>query len=355
MKNKNIIIGLVILIVIILVGGFFVHQMNLKKAEKVKIEAEKKMEEKLKVEAAKHLTAGLIGSENTVVREGEPYMENGAFCIDDRYGAVKDYNIRGKVDTSKPGNYEISYDFVSDDAEKTVKRSVKVIPKDKFKANEDGVAVLMYHYVYTDQDFPENINGNYIKDTDLEAQLQYLTENNYYFPGFAELRAYVDGKISLPENSVILTFDDGQYGFLNYGIPLLDKYKIPSTAFLIGVNEGERKLMNYHSSYVNYQNHSYDMHHGGGTIGHGGIISAMTKKEIIADLQKNMNLTGTDDAFAYPYGDVTDDAETALREVEILCSFTTENRKIHIGDSFTRLPRVRVQGTASLTEYIAGL
>ncbi|MCD8028022.1 MAG: polysaccharide deacetylase family protein [Erysipelotrichaceae bacterium] len=99
--------------------------------------------------------------------------------------------------------------------------------------NSDGIAVLMYHYVYTKDDIPDSLNSNYILDTDLEAQLQYLSENNYCFPSYQELAAYVKGELTLPEKSVILTFDDGQKGFLNYGIPLLEKYQIPATSFVI--------------------------------------------------------------------------------------------------------------------------
>lgn len=91
----------------------------------------------------------------------------------------------------------------------------------------------MYHYVYTKDDIPDSLNSNYILDTDLEAQLQYLSENNYCFPSYQELAAYVKGELTLPEKSVILTFDDGQKGFLNYGIPLLEKYQIPATSFVI--------------------------------------------------------------------------------------------------------------------------
>ena len=159
-------------------------------------------------------------------------------------GAVTDCEISGQVDTSVPGTYQIRYKFVSGYVEKEITRNVEVISKEKFRKNESGIPVLMYHYVYTEDDKPEKLNSNYISDKDLESQLKYLKEEGYYFPSFKELRAYADGEIALPQKSVILTFDDGQMGFLSYGIPLLNEYRVPATSFLI-----DRKSTRLNSSH----------------------------------------------------------------------------------------------------------
>lgn len=219
---------------------------------------------------------------SSVVNINEEYVDEGT--------NIKKAEKECDVDTSKAGSYEVKYTFKSGYLTKSVTRKVEVIPESQFDANTEGVPVLMYHYVYTENDRPAQLNSNYILDTKLEQQLKYLKENDYYFPSFRELRAYADGKISLPRKSVILTFDDGQMGFLAYGIPILNEYEVPATSFLIGINDGESKVKNYASQYVSFESHSYDMHHVGGTIGHGG---------------------------------VTDDAKAAVAEVEIQCAFTT--------------------------------
>ena len=58
------------------------------------------------------------------------------------------------------------------------------------------------------------------------------------------------------------------------------------------------------------------------------------------------------EAFAYPYGDVTEDAKKALKEAHVLCGFTTHYGRVKVGDDPTFLPRVRVLGNASLESYI---
>ena len=301
------------------------------------------------------LIAGLRGSEKTVVRQGDPYVESGAFAVDKDKGAVTDCEISGQVDTSAPGTYQIRYKFVSGYVEKEITRNVEVISKEKFRENESGIPVLMYHYVYTEDDKPEKLNSNYISDKDLESQLKYLKEEGYYFPSFKELRAYADGEIALPQKSVILTFDDGQMGFLSYGIPLLNEYRVPATSFLIGVNDGENKVRNNASAYVAFESHSYNMHRPGGNIGHGGVISALSKEEIEDDLLRQQEIVGSSQAFAYPYGDVTEVAKEAVGRAGIQCAFTTQYGKVPRGDDYRALPRVRVLGGAGLESYKAGL
>ena len=101
---------------------------------------------------------------------------------------------------------------------------------DNFAGNAETLPVLMYHYVYTEDDPPEKNDANYLLDTKLAAQLQYLVDNNCYYPSYAEVRAFAQGTHTLPARSVVLTFDDGQMGFLNYGIPLLEQYEVPATS-----------------------------------------------------------------------------------------------------------------------------
>ena len=302
-----------------------------------------------------HLTIGLKGSKVAIVRQGDPYIESGAFCVDDRVGALTDCEITGSVDTSTKGDYTVTYTFTSENARASIDRTVRVVGSDEVEWDTDGIPVLMYHWVYTATDQPGEINGNWILNTDLEEHLKWLKENDYYHPSFSELRAYADGEIALPAKSVILTFDDGVWAFFNYGVPLLEQYETPAVAFVIGVNAEAEDLVKYASPYMEYESHSYDMHHAGGNIGHGGVISAMTREEIEADLNNAIRLCGSADAFAYPYGDVTEDAKQAVANTGIKCAFTTEYGPVERGMDHTCYPRVRISGEFSLEGFISSL
>lgn len=300
------------------------------------------------------IVMNLNGSKDTYVKLNETYIESGCHVINktDSNNITDEVEISGSVDTSQVGDYTITYSITHDYITKTKQRTVHVV--DDMNENTNGLAVLMYHYVYTKDDVPDSLNANYILDTDLEAQLQYLSENDYYFPSYQELAAYVKGELTLPEKSVILTFDDGQKGFLKYGIPLLEKYQIPATSFVIA-SKADDKISQYASEYISFQSHSYDMHKAGGTIGHGGIISAMSEQEIIDDLLQAIEIVQNSEAFAYPYGDVTEDGQAAVEETNILCAFTTNYGKVKVGDDLSYLSRIRVIGDASLSSFVASI
>lgn len=94
------------------------------------------------------------------------------------------------------------------------------------------------------------------------------------------------------------------------------------------------------------------MHRGGGTIGLGGIISAMSKDEIVQDLQASFSVVHSSEVLAYPYGDNTEDAREAVREVGLQCAFTTQYGRVHVGDDYTQLDRIRISGDTIFDGFV---
>ncbi len=233
---------------------------------------------------------------------------------------------------------------------KDIQRAENTATEEHHKTN--GLSICMYHNVYDKDDPPDDLNNNYIEVHALEEELQYLKENDYYYPTWEEVRQYVDGDLLLPEKSVVLTFDDGNYSFLDLGAPLFDKYEIPATSFLICNSEGEEKVEKYASDYLTFQSHSYNMHRDGGDIGQGGIFTALSLEESLEDLEISIEICQNSDAFAYPYGDYTDSCEEAVEKAGFLCAVTTKNRRAEPGDDPYALPRVRMLIDQSLEGFI---
>lgn len=239
-------------------------------------------------------------------------------------------------------------------AEKNINKDIQTGQNTATEENHktNGLAICMYHYVYDKSNPPEDLNNNYIDVQTLEGELQYLTENNYYFPTWEEVRQYVSGEILLPEKSVVLTFDDGSASFLDLGVPLFNKYKVPVTSFLIASYDGESKVSKYASEYLTFQSHSYDMHRAGGNIGHGGIFPAMGHDEAVTDLQQSIQISGNGDAFAYPFGDYTDSCVQAVKDAGFKCAVTTEYGRAKPGDNPLLLSRIRMLEGQSLESFI---
>jgi len=301
-----------------------------------------------------NIVLGIKGPETQLVREGDPYIEGGAFAISHKSGPLTDevIDISGDVDTSKPGDYTVTYTLDIGGMTKQKERTVRVLPAKKFK-EIDRVPVMMYHWIYNKDEVPENLDGNWILDTDLEEQLKYLKQNDFYFPSWTELRAWIDGDISLPEKSAVLTFDDGTIAFLENGTKLFEKYKIPITSFMIcwDDNDAEYKVSTFASEYIDFESHTYAMHQKNTDGIHRGIMITKTKKQLLKDLKKARKVIGNNDALAYPYGEYSDTIVDAVRESGILVAFTTEYDRVQQGMDPYELPRIRVIGDASFETW----
>ena len=296
----------------------------------------------------------LKGEHEIATKLGEPWEDPGFDAKDDD---GTDLTSKVKVDTSalnKAGKGQVTY-TVADPSGNTTRISREV----KVEANTDyetpGLPICMYHYVYDENDPPEDLHkryGNYVSAQALEEELNWLNSEGYYYPTWDEVRAYVDGELLLPEKSVVITFDDGEMSFLLNGIPVLEKCHVPATSFLITKNKGAEKAARFASEYVTYQSHSHNMHRTGGSIGHGGIFTALPKEEAVADLQQSIELCGGNkDAFAYPYGDYNEATHVALEEIGFKCAVTTQPGKARPGDDPLLLPRQRMVLDQSLQSF----
>ncbi len=136
---------------------------------------------------------------------------------------------------------------------------------------EARVPVLLYHNIV-----PDGEEG--FTASQLEGQLSALRDAGYTAVSFSELEDYVYRGADLPEKSVVITFDDGYASNYELAYPLLKKYGMKATIFVIGVSVGHKQyykdtlfeltphfdeaemLEMSNSGLVSIQSHSYDMH-----------------------------------------------------------------------------------------------
>lgn len=296
----------------------------------------------------------LSGEPSIEIKLGEEYIDPG-YSAADKDGT--DLTDQVQVDSSalnRAGEQQIIYSVKdSKGREAQAVRKVTVLPNTEY--DTPGLPICMYHYVYDPASPPDNLDSNFISTDSLAEEMKYLHDNGYYFPTWQEVRDYVDGKLILPEKSIVLTFDDGP-NYMYLGIPILEQYQTPATSFVITSYWNDREMLyGYASDYLTFESHSHKMHQGGGSIGHGGIYTAMTGEEVLADLEQSFEICGNRDAFAYPFGDYTEEGCSTLEEAGLLCAVTTENAKCYPGDNPYILPRVRMLGTQTLDSFISAV
>lgn len=92
-----------------------------------------------------------------------------------------------------------------------------------------SVPILMYHHLSD-----ETVSG-----PTLEEHMAALSEAGYTSVTLADLRDYVERGENLPSKPVVITFDDGYASNLEIGLPILEKYGMKATIYVIGCSVGK--------------------------------------------------------------------------------------------------------------------
>ena len=250
------------------------------------------------------------------------------------------------LDISKSGEYDVTIS-VSDNAGNKTEKTQKVIVREELTK---GLPVLMYHFFYDNNKYYKEDN-NWLNIEDFEAQLKYMTENDFYFPTWEEVSDYIDGKIKLPSKSVVLTVDDGDASFFDVAVPVLQKYKVPATSFVITSWYGWR--YDPKIEYVVWESHSDQMHESGAN-GKGRMVN-WTHDQIISDLKTSSETLGGANVFCYPFGHYNDTAIKALQDANFILAFTVEGGRVTTESNKYKLPRVRVTDGNSLSYFISSI
>ena len=280
-----------------------------------------------------------------VIVSGTEYKPK-ATAIDDIDGDISDKIVADKTPT-EVGEYEVNLS-VTDSHGNTTTLPQKVYVREKITR---GVPVCMYHFFYDNVKYFKNKNdANWLDVNMFEKQIKYLTENHYYFPTWQELEDYIDGKIQLPAQSIILTADDGDDSFFDVAVPVLEKYNVKMTSFVVTSWYGWRAFPENASKFVYYESHTDSCHVAG--AGGRGRITTLSVEDARKDLTTSSQILGGATVFAYPFGHYSDSAIKALKDTGYKLAVTVEGGRVQPGANKYTLPRVRVADGNSLQYFI---
>ena len=219
------------------------------------------------------------------------------------------------------------------------------------QSKKKGLPVLMYHFFYDAEAGENGKDANFMEIHTFEEQIKYLADNDYYVPTWEEVLGYVEGKNGLPLKSIVITVDDGDESFFRLASPVLEKYKIRATSFLI---TSWYTYIIDHSTYhphIDFQSHSHNMHKAGAD-GKGRIMT-ISHDEGVADLETSrQTINDNVVVFCYPFGHYNENAKKIIRDANYILAFTTEYGKVFPGQDPLVLPRIRMQKGDSLNAFI---
>lgn len=108
------------------------------------------------------------------------------------------------------------------------------------KKTDVKIPILLYHDFVTTVPDNDPDNFNYINTPEsFEENIKVLLENGYAFISMEELNNAINGKIELPEKSILINMDDGYYSNYEYIYPILKKYNVKASIFVVTDKVGE--------------------------------------------------------------------------------------------------------------------
>jgi len=214
-----------------------------------------------------------------------------------------------------------------------------------------AIPVLMYHFFCNPADGVECRNNNWLERDHFAEHMQYLQNNDFTTLMMIDVERFLNRDVRLPEQSVVITIDDGHPTVFEYAYPILIETDQIATVFAITHfnRDWETLLL---SDHLELHSHTHDMHRGHCDTGLGGIMQCIDFDEGVADLNLSRSILNDTTVFAYPFGDFNDHTRTMLEETDFTLAFTTRNGLITRDLDPLLLPRVRVSTETHLPQFV---
>jgi peptidoglycan/xylan/chitin deacetylase (PgdA/CDA1 family) len=213
---------------------------------------------------------------------------------------------------------------------------------------QNGIPVLMYHSISTEPD-----NTLCVSKEQFGEEMAWLHSNNYHTLSMDDFYEALINRGRLPENPVLITFDDGYKDNYEAARPILEQYGYVATFFIV-------------TDYVNQYRIDWDQLKdliskgnsiGSHSVGHRDLstLSAEQQEKELKDSKQILedHLGISIKAFCFPSGKFDQTTLTLLPEAGYALSFSTKSGKVHIGDNRYSLNRVGIMGGSSLSKFIS--
>ncbi len=212
------------------------------------------------------------------------------------------------------------------------------------------VAVLNYHYTVNKEagETQECLQTICTQDVQVDEEIKYLSDNEYYTPTMRDFYLYLTGAIQLPRKSVVITIDDGWY--LSRMITILQKYQKTGTLFLIGSLQPPEA---YVSPYLEIHSHTWNMHNLGDCPGDfGGAILCWSDEKILEDLRRSRESLNNTTVFCYPFYEFNSRSISLLKQAGFEMAFAGGERSAAPGEDLFRIPRYVMFNYTSMDQFI---
>lgn len=230
---------------------------------------------------------------------------------------------------------------------------------------QDEVAVLLYHHI-DDQSQSEGT----ITPALFQEQLSYLKQQGYKFITFQQFKEFMQGE-EVPDNAVLVTFDDGYASFYHHAYPILKALSVPAVHFIItkdlddphktripSLSKEQIMEMTANSDFIEVQSHTNNLHAKQSNKAH--LTNRLTlvdkaeeesdyKARIVQDIRTSIDKLKPlqaypVDSLAYPFGSYNRQAIDLVQQAGIRYGFTVQPGIAERDVDPYQIPRINAGG-----------
>lgn len=232
----------------------------------------------------------------------------------------------------------------------------------ELKFAENSALALNYHRVRSDNFFDKllyyssnskELKSYSISKSKFENQIKWLKAHDAHFLTEKELIKYKESG-NFPKKSVWINFDDMDASIYKNAYPILKKHNVPATGFVITNRVGTKNFHNLNlitldqlnemkaSGFWEFNSHTHDLH---SLKKNESLMVSASNIKLENDI-KNSNsylkkhFSNQNDSIAYPYGQISDENITSLKNAGIKYGYTLEDKAITPNDNNYYIPRI---------------
>ncbi|AKJ42944.1 polysaccharide deacetylase family protein [Pragia fontium] len=231
---------------------------------------------------------------------------------------------------------------------------------------DNGVPILTYHHILKDSENKYfRHTSTTTSDTAFDSQMAYLKEAGYETISLYQLEGYLNNSVNIPAKALVLTFDDGLKSVYRYAYPVLKKYDLQATAFIISSrikrhpqawDPNDLQFMSISElkqiqEVFDIQSHTHFLHrYSDDKL---PVLLSRTEHNIELDFEHSRRALAQFNPkviyLSYPFGGYNADAIQAARLAGYHLAVTTVRGKVKPGDNPFALKRLYILKTDSIT------
>ena len=209
------------------------------------------------------------------------------------------------------------------------------------------VPIVMYHSVNPNAKPEKKLT---VSTETFERQMHFLKSHHYNVLPLDSLAVLIKERKKIPPKTIAITFDDGYKDNYIYAFPILKKYNLPATIFIITdlINRADKLSWDEIKEMQNSGIITFGSH----TLGHKDLINIKSEQDLkrqIFDSKKILEekLGCRVDAFSYPRGGFNERIKQLVMQAGYKLAVATNPGRKFANDDIFALKRLRISANAN--------